>query len=1096
MKKFLVVMLACAMIFAFASVASAAIPPQIAEFTDIADQSQAAKNAIMKLAVLGVLEGNEGVGGSFRPADTLTRAEFAKIVCYLTGNVKQAESLEGVGSKFTDVTTGNWYTGWVNAAAQSGYFIGDPGGTFRPNANITMNEVITVALRCAGYSDRLGSATGNTTWPANYVNKAIAVEMLDDVTFVGSAAATRADAAIICNAALGLNMVVHISQEIAYALALVSGEVDPDGFSEIFYYTNETEKIDKVFETILHKAFKCFSRPFYFYVDESYDETAAWDYVEFADGLLELNFSYAFRDPDDDRRYVHTTSMEIGSPYYINKGFQLFDLAGMQSDIVYNDDDEVLFVNVRGSYEIGTIYNDNGRVNLEGKSYRLSNQTSFYIDYDRGNSIDLTENAIKAVNAANPDETALKTFFATDKDSGVPGKVYFDKDGLVCAVKVYNAYNYDNFGIYDKVDENIVTYKGTGEPSGLSFDLNNYKDFKFDVTKDYTLLRDGAFATVDDLDELDAIYYLGSQNGARAYLAIPPQEGEFTDHNVTLGRLTVDGTQYRLVNKFQYSDDGGENWPGLPKAGVDSSSFGDAVYAMSYNPVRLSFVAANMVYNKVIGVITKIEPVQVWVATPSPGDFFAQYQKLTIFNAEGKTVEYTFTKDFRNGYNYHIGGSFYFDPASSPDDKWDAVINNKKAHSDPIIKLAQGDMVQLVLNSSDEIKRIDNYASFARASNATAEITVVTSKDRLTIKNDPDNYFDSAYTVSSDAYIFSVSTDKNGDYDDVSLVSVSATLAANQKASKVVAFDIKTGGNLAALYIIGGGSNIKFGVLTAQRVDGGGNYYIINGDKVYASASDKIGTPAVIAYLMSGGEAELWKKLDSFDLILGVVANETGTIRAHDVLEAAMNKELKGGTSSQDLYAVIGSVADNGYNSTSKVLTIGGTNVYITGDTYMYDLVEDDDTSAADIRGKDNVIAIYDKDYDAVFVAVVGDIINVNVPPTELDDTDLGAITPGSADATGLAALSTVTVPAVAAATGYTVTAGWDPAVPSDPLPPAGDEIAYKITLTAASGYVFDTTALNLAFWKTELDDVPGEKDVTATVAAGSIVITVTYTLK
>ncbi|MCL1817204.1 MAG: S-layer homology domain-containing protein [Clostridiales bacterium] len=265
MKKFLVVMLAVAMIFAFATTSMAA-DTQIKEFSDIADQSQAAKNAIMKLAVLGVLEGNDGIGGPFRPGDTLTRAEFAKIVCFLTGNSKLATSLESVGSQFTDVTTGNWYTGWVNAAAASGYFIGDPAGTFRPNANITMNEVATVALRCAGYNDALPGV-----WPAKYVTKANNIGLLDDVDFVGSVAATRADAAIICDATLGINMVAHIKNEVAYGLGLYAGEVDPDGFTEIYYISNEEDHTKKTADTILHKAFKCFESTLVFAVGKLED---------------------------------------------------------------------------------------------------------------------------------------------------------------------------------------------------------------------------------------------------------------------------------------------------------------------------------------------------------------------------------------------------------------------------------------------------------------------------------------------------------------------------------------------------------------------------------------------------------------------------------------------------------------------------------------------------------------------------------------------------------------------------------------------------------------------------------------------------------
>ena len=302
------------------------------------------------------------------------------------------------------------------------------------------------------------------------------------------------------------------------------------------------------------------------------------------------------------------------------------------------------------------------------------------------------------------------------------------------------------------------------------------------------------------------------------------------------------------------------------------------------------------IYGVAYGVITKIEPAQVWT-----GDIFAsQYQKLTILNSGGISEELAFNKDFCDGYNYHLntiegGASYYTD--STDDTEWKAATANTRSTAETIARLSQGDMVELVLDEKFEIMRIDNYAAF------TAEI-------------DP---------------------------------------------------------NI---------QDVKFGVLTAQRVDSGGDYYIINGEKIYAAYSDILThIPSVVAYAVSEGKVTLLNTIGDLTLSQGMIASNEGAVAGPTDLQAAMNQALSG--TMQESYAAVGAVAANGYNSITKIMTVGAKNMYITSDTYLYDLVENDDIAAPDIRGKNYVIAVYDRDGDAIFVAVVGD---TTVQPTYLKE--------------------------------------------------------------------------------------------------------------
>lgn len=82
-----------------------------------------------------------------------------------------------------------------------------------------------------------------------------------------------------------------------------------------------------------------------------------------------------------------------------------------------------------------------------------------------------------------------------------------------------------------------------------------------------------------------------------------------------------------------------------------------------------------------------------------------------------------------------------------------------------------------------------------------------------------------------------------------------------------------------------------------------------------------------------------------------------------------------------------------------KMMTVGSRNIFITGDTYLYDLIEDDEIEAASVRGKANVIAIYNRYGDAIFVAVVGRPLDNEIDDDIDDDDDIYTDTDKDTDA-------------------------------------------------------------------------------------------------
>ena len=79
----------------------------------------------------------------FRPADSLTRAEAAKMVVVafgLTGPVLPADN-------FPDVVAGSWYESYVRIAAKHGVVEGYDDGTFKPANNINRAEAAAIVWR-------------------------------------------------------------------------------------------------------------------------------------------------------------------------------------------------------------------------------------------------------------------------------------------------------------------------------------------------------------------------------------------------------------------------------------------------------------------------------------------------------------------------------------------------------------------------------------------------------------------------------------------------------------------------------------------------------------------------------------------------------------------------------------------------------------------------------------------------------------------------------------------------------------------------------------------------------------------------------------
>lgn len=189
-----------------------------AAFTDAADIEQT--EAVEMLSALGVINGY--TDGSFKPNDTISRAEAAKMIYTIrNGGNDDATAFEGK-SVFTDVYSGHWAEGYINFCYTNGIINGKGNSKFAPDDKVTGTELAKMLLICMGYQADKSGLTGT-----GYTQRTNALAsqngLYDDVTASVTAAMPRQYAAQIMYNALKADTVTWSTDANAYVKTEVTG---------------------------------------------------------------------------------------------------------------------------------------------------------------------------------------------------------------------------------------------------------------------------------------------------------------------------------------------------------------------------------------------------------------------------------------------------------------------------------------------------------------------------------------------------------------------------------------------------------------------------------------------------------------------------------------------------------------------------------------------------------------------------------------------------------------------------------------------------------------------------------------------------------
>lgn len=196
-RRILSLVLAFAMILGTFSFAFAEVPSDVVD-TEFED-------AVSRLSLLGVLEGYPD--GTFKPENSITRAEFAAVAVRIKGMEAVAEASKGLPTGFTDVSTKHWASGYVGTAAKLGIVEGVGNNKFNPEAPVKYEEAITMIVRALGYEPAAKERGG---YPFGYLIVANDIKLLEGAKGIQGLPATRGFVAQITDNALEIPMMIQV----------------------------------------------------------------------------------------------------------------------------------------------------------------------------------------------------------------------------------------------------------------------------------------------------------------------------------------------------------------------------------------------------------------------------------------------------------------------------------------------------------------------------------------------------------------------------------------------------------------------------------------------------------------------------------------------------------------------------------------------------------------------------------------------------------------------------------------------------------------------------------------------------------------------
>lgn len=125
-----------------------------------------------------------GKDGDLKLGSTITRAEFTRMALVAKGEEDAAKEYPNVSTKFKDVDENHWATKLISYASEKGYISGYPDGNFKPEGEITYEEIISILARIHPNYTKI--ETKSNGWAEGFINFAAENGILEGIKIKGS----------------------------------------------------------------------------------------------------------------------------------------------------------------------------------------------------------------------------------------------------------------------------------------------------------------------------------------------------------------------------------------------------------------------------------------------------------------------------------------------------------------------------------------------------------------------------------------------------------------------------------------------------------------------------------------------------------------------------------------------------------------------------------------------------------------------------------------------------------------------------------------------------------------------------------------------
>jgi hypothetical protein len=328
--------------------------------------------AVTRLEALGILTGY--ADGSFKPENTITRAEYAAVVVRALG--LDAAAIKGA-TAFTDVPATHWASGYINIASGLEVVNGYGNAMFGPEDAVTYEQAVTMAVRALGYEPKAADMGG---YPNGYLAVAAEEDITDGVAGVVGSPASRGIVALLIDNSLEVNLMERTGY----------------GDDEIYEVGDMTLLADKLDATEIE---------------------ARVDAVPLSDS-----------DLDSDEVALDGETYQLLTADDANSYF------GLEVTAWVNDDDEIFYMTVETDEddiyydEIVKVTDDDVELLVEDDTFDFASGADVFMNFEAEDEEDLAVGAFGRF-VMDDDEVVFASVFNFASANGIDNAVVTDVDG-------------------------------------------------------------------------------------------------------------------------------------------------------------------------------------------------------------------------------------------------------------------------------------------------------------------------------------------------------------------------------------------------------------------------------------------------------------------------------------------------------------------------------------------------------------------------------------------------------------------------------------------------------------------------------------------